>query len=237
MKRKMQTLGVVAMMLIAPHMAHAEDGVFDVYLRGIKGGTLSIKANVGTSGYSASGLAQTTGLVGKIASFRYSASVKGRVSAGQLRPLSYSETEYTSRRESTSSIDYTSGKPVLTDGKTRKPRDYDIDPAQQSDAVDPLTAIFLTVRAVPEDQVCTLSRFIFDGHRRSKVTLSAPRKTESGYRCEGEYRRVAGYKPKDMQERTTFPFIIHFSPTADGKFHGTRISSASLYGTVVMNRR
>ncbi len=237
MKRSMQMLSVVAITLATPQLAQAEDGIFDVYLRGIKGGTLTLKANIGTNGYAASGLAQTTGLVGKIAKFRYSAKVRGQVSGTKLRPLSYSETEYTSRRDSTSSIDYTSGKPVLTDGKNRKPRDYDIDPADQSDTVDPLTAIFLTVRAVPEEQVCALSRFVFDGHRRSKVTLSARSKTETGYSCKGEYRRVAGYKPKDMQERTTFPFTIDFEPTTDGKFHATKISSASLYGRVVMNRR
>ncbi|MEP2781630.1 MAG: DUF3108 domain-containing protein [Pseudoruegeria sp.] len=232
--------GLIAAALITGVSAgatRAEDAVFDVYLRGIKGGSLTVKANVSPTQYAASGLVQTTGLVGKIAKFRYTANVRGKTTNAGLSPLSYSETEHTSRRTSTSTIDYQSGTPVVTDGKDRKPRDYDIDPAKQGDTVDPLTAIYLTVRAVPEDQVCALSTFVFDGHRRSKVTLSSRIKTEAGYQCKGEYRRVAGYKPKDMQERTSFPFTVDFVPTEDGKFHGEKISSASLYGTVVMNRR
>ncbi|SLN39630.1 hypothetical protein PSA7680_01958 [Pseudoruegeria aquimaris] len=218
--------------------ALAEDAIFDVSLRGIKGGSLTLSAVESNGQYAATGLAQTTGLVGAIARFRYTAKVRGSVRGGRYRPAAYSETEHTSRRDSTSTITYRNGVPVVVSGREgRKPRPWDIDPARQGDAVDPLTALHLTLRAVPESEVCRLSVFVFDGHRRSKVSLSQPKRSETGYTCKGEYRRVSGYKPADMEERTSFPFTVEMAPAGGGKFHPVKITSASLYGTVTMNRR
>lgn len=223
---------------MAPALGQAEEAVFDVYLRGIKGGTLTISAVENGNAYAASGVAQTTGLVGTIARFRYTASVAGSVSGNRYKPRSYEEIESTSRRESTSTMEYKNGVPVVVSGReNRKPRDWDIDPSAQGDAVDPLTALYLTLRAVPEADVCDLAVFIFDGHRRSKVSLSNPKRSETGFTCRGEYRRVAGYKPKDMAERTSFPFTAEMAPAGDGTYHVQTITSASLYGTVTMNRR
>ncbi|MCT8161517.1 DUF3108 domain-containing protein [Pseudoruegeria sp. SHC-113] len=228
----------IALGAFAPALALAEEAVFDVSLRGIKGGTLTLSAVENGNAYAASGVAQTTGLVGTIARFRYTAKVKGSRSGERFTPQSYEEVESTSRRESTSTMEYRRGVPVVVSGReNRKPRDWDIDPATQGDAVDPLTALHMTLRAVPEARVCELAVFVFDGHRRSKVTLSNPKRTETGFTCKGEYRRVAGYKPKDMEERTSFPFTAEMAPAGGGTYHVQQITAASLYGTVTMNRR
>ena len=55
--------------------------------------------------------------------------------------------------------------------------------------------------------------------------------------CQGEYRRIAGFSKRDMEEKTAFPFTLTYAPTADGQMHVELVEMETLYGTARMVRR
>ena len=72
--------------------------------------------------------------------------------------------------------------------------------------MDPLTAMFATLRDVAPGQECQVSLKMFDGRRATRLTLGGRQAAGDKVTCAGEYRRVAGFSPEDMAEKTRFPF-------------------------------
>jgi len=55
-------------------------------------------------------------------------------------------------------------------------------------------------------------------------------------RCEGSYRRLAGFAQADMQERQSFPFTAQYT-RMDGVWRLTEVEASSLYGPIRIVRR
>jgi hypothetical protein len=119
----------------------------------------------------------------------------------------------------------------------RKPRDYDVDPSRQKGTYDPLTMIYSTLRDVDQADACKLNQQMFDGRRLSEIVLGAPKVDGDTITCSGVYRRLAGFSPKDMAERREFPFSFRYKAAGNGRFRVERISTASLFGKVVIKRK
>lgn len=239
MKQFMKILGICALplTLTAPQMA-AADGVtnakFSVAIRGITAGTLTVKGSESGGTYKANGVLQSGGLVGLVAKVKYTASSSGRVKGSTFSPSRYDEKADTGKRKSTASMSYKGGVPSVSD---YKPGPNVVKPSTQKGTVDPMTALYAAFRDVNEDEVCKLNVKMYDGKRRSQVKLATPRAEGDMIKCDGEYRRLAGFSAEDMAEKSRFPFNLFYAKTADGRYRVEKVVTHTLYGNAVMKRK
>lgn len=229
----------LALMPALPATARAEPAVFDITLKGLRAATLRIDGNAADGAYTATGRLESRGLMAAVRKVRYDATVAGRVDRkGALRPALYAERTDTGRRQSEAVIDYATGRPVVKVAlPERKPRDWDVDPATQAGTVDPLTALYAVLRDADRGAECNLDLRMFDGRRASALTLAAPERDGDRVTCAGEYRRVAGFSPEDMAERTRFPFTLTYAPGPDGRMQVVEVAMDTLFGRARMERR
>jgi len=215
-----------------------DSAIFDLHLRGLKAGTLSVSGAINGSNYAASGKLQSSGILAAIKKIRYDAKVSGSLGGGTYTPRSYQETADTGSRQSESVMEYRAGVPQLkVYNPPRKAQDQDIDPATQGGTVDPMTAAYAALRDVPEAEACQLNLTLFDGKRRSRVTLSNPVRQGDRITCAGEYRRLEGFSDKDMAEKTRFPFRLIYTPAQNGVLRVGEVQMDTLYGKGVLKRR
>lgn len=222
----------LALVGLAAPGALAEQARFGFVLRGITVGSLDWNGS-GTAGgaYAVSGVLKTSGLAAMVKRVRYSATAKGAISGtGNYATASYAEDADTGKRQSQSVMVWQKGVPVIQSYKPeRQPRPYDVDPATQKGTVDPLTAMFATLRDVAPGAECKASLDLFDGRRASKLILGSPQKTGDTVTCAGEYRRIAGFSPEDMAEKTRFPFTLTYAPAGEG-MRVVEVAMDTLYG-------
>lgn len=216
----------------------ADQATFDVSVRGITAGTLSFAGIQDGVGYAVQGRLASSGFAAFVKQVRYDGAARGQLRDGSYVPSSYTEKADTGRRQSESVMAYVGGVPQVKEYKpARKPKKSDLDPASQAGTVDPLTAMYATLRDVEAGLECALSLKLFDGRRASAVTLS-DRRTEGGrVLCTGEYRRVAGFSDEDMAEKTRFPFTLAYEPTGNGRMRVVEITADTLFGPARMTRR
>ncbi|MDR0809849.1 MAG: DUF3108 domain-containing protein [Gemmobacter sp.] len=218
----------------------AEQAQFDFVLHGITAGNLTWNGTGEPGGaYAVRGTLKTTGLAAMLRKVHYEATAKGRItSKGVYTPSSYVENANTGRRQSQVRMVWKKGVPVIESYQpARAPRPYDIDPATQSGTVDPLTAMFAALRDVAPGQECKINLKMFDGRRASAVKLGAPKRQGDKVSCSGEYRRVAGFSPEDMTEKTRFPFTLTYAPADNGQMRVVEVAMDSLYGKARLVRR
>lgn len=220
--------------------ARAEQAQFDFVLRGITAGSLTWSGSGEPGGaYTVRGTLKTSGLAAMLKRVRYEATAKGRITPkGSYAAASYDENADTGRRQSQSRLAWKNGVPVIESYQpARAPRAFDIDPSTQSGTVDPLTAMFATLRDVAPGQECKADLKMFDGRRASKLVLGAPKAQGDRVVCAGEYRRVAGFSPEDMAEKTRFPFTLTYAPAGNGQMRVVEVAMDSLYGKARLVRR
>ena len=239
-RRVRPVLSVAAFALAAsvgvPTTAAASDvredkGSFSVFLGGVRIGVLGFSGLTDGQNYAAKGILRTTGLAAMVRQVGYEATSRGVVRGGRLVPTSYDEAANTGTRVSKSTMEYRGGVPqVKASSPERAPRPTDVDPRTQAGTVDPMTAFYLVLRDVPEAELCNLDLKMFDGTRRSQVTISAPVRNGAGVSCTGEYRRLQGFSAEEMAERTRFPFQIAYIPNGNGGYRLNEITTASTFG-------
>lgn len=231
--------GVMAMTVMAGP-SRAEQAQFDFVLKGITAGSLTWNGEGQPGGgYAVAGRLQTTGLAALLKKVRYDAQSRGRITTkGTYLPQSYTEDADTGRRQSQVSMVWRDGAPTIKSyNPPRDPRPYDVDPATQKGAVDPLTAMFASLRDVKAGEECRVSVNMFDGRRASRLSLSAPKANGDKVTCSGEYRRVAGFSPEDMAEKTRFPFTLTYEPAGNGMMRVVEVATDTLYGKARLVRR
>lgn len=231
----MRLLALLVLLAAGPAAAEPTRATFDIYVRGIRAGHVSVAGQERDGHYAAAGRLESAGVVGIFRRVRYDAEVRGRVSGTEFGPRSYSETFRDGRDLDRKSMSYRGGVPTVRSDDDRD--SDDLDPATQGGTVDPLTAIWGVLRDVPEGQACRFSAAMFDGARRSRVTLGAPRRSRDAITCAGEYRRVAGYSDEDMEEKARFPFRLTYRPAGNGRWQVDRIDMETLFGSGAMVRR
>lgn len=229
---------LLSLLCAAPLSAQTDSPRYEVSLRGIKAGQLAFDARQEGDAYAVSGVLQSTGFVGSLVKFRYEAQSAGRIKAGRYTPSQYSERANTGKRQQSSIMRYRNGVPQVREvTPARAPTEYDLDPAKQGGTVDILTALYAALRDQSPEAACTQRLEMFDGRRRSRLTLSDPQpQADGGLICAGEYRRVAGFHPDDMTERTTFGFSMTLAPVGD-LLRVTKITTPTLYGTATLRRK
>ena len=231
-------LAVLAAVLTAS-TSHAEEPVvFDLSIRGIRAGTLSFSGEASAGRYAVSGRLESAGLVGMVRRVRYDGQAEGSLQQGRFTPARYREQADTGKRQSESVMEYRRGVPqVKVYNPPRELGADGLDPATQGGTVDPLTALFATLRDVAPGGECNQTLTMFDGKRRSQLVLGAPSPVEGGIACPGEYRRLAGFSADDMAEKTRFPFTLRLVPGPSGLMQVDEVTMESIYGNARLKRR
>jgi len=218
--------------------AQTDQGTFDLVMMGLKAGALHFTGVQDGAGYSVSGLLQSGGLVAMIRKVRYAATVQGSVSGGRYTPTGYSEDADTGKRQSQAVMAYVKGVPqVKTYNPPRPPRASDVDPATMGGTVDPLTALYATLRDVDPGGECQVDLKMFDGRRYSQIATFEPTPRGDRVVCAGEYRRLAGFSDKEMADKQRFPFTLTYAPTPEGRMRVVEVALDTLYGKARLKRR
>ncbi|MGQ0566064.1 MAG: DUF3108 domain-containing protein [Gemmobacter sp.] len=231
---------MTALVALSPagHAQQVDNHTFDVTLKGLRAATLSFAGEQSGNAYSVSGKLESRGLAAMVRKVRYDATARGSARGGKYTPSAYSEKADTGKRKSASVMEYRRGVPqVKSYDPPREPRPEDLDPARQGGTVDPLTALYATLRDVEAGQECKVALQMFDGRRRTQIALTGRKAEGETVSCRGEYRRIAGYSAEDMAEKTRFPFVLTYAPKGDGRMQVQTITTETLYGTATLTRR
>jgi Protein of unknown function (DUF3108) len=212
-------------------------GTFDLEIKGFRAGVLQFNGTSTGSSYSVAGRLESTGIAAMVRKIRYDAKASGRFSGGRWSPARYEEQADTGKRQSQSLMEYRSGVPTEMIKESREGRPNYVDPATQGGTVDPLTALYATLRDVTPADACNLKLVMFDGARRSQITLAAAEQTGDTITCAGEYRRLEGFSDKEMAEKQRFPFRLTYGPGDGGMVRVVEVTMDSLYGRASLTRR
>lgn len=236
-------LTAVLACLLAPALpATAEmtrdEARFDLVMAGLTAGSLTFAAESDGRSYAVRGRLASSGLLSFVRKVSYDATARGRLRDGTYLPARYTERADTGRRQSQAEILWQGGVPQIASyTPPREPRPTDVDPATQAGSVDILTALYATLRDADAGGECNRSFAMYDGRRASRLSLGTPEPAEGGITCAGEYRRVAGFSPEDMAEKTRFPFTLTYAPAPDGRMRVIEVRMETLYGSARLIRR
>lgn len=220
---------VAALSLGFPAMA--EVASYDITLQGIRVAEMTLTAATTATTYDVRVAIRSEGLAGIVRRIRFDSAANGAWGA-PMSPIRYTETADTGRRQSQVEMVYDGGTPtIVTYTSPRADGPELLNPADQTGTLDPATALFAGLRDLPAGQTCTTAFAVFDGRRRASVTL-----TGKGTTCTGEYRRIAGYTPDELAERTRFPLEILYAPEGD-TLRVIEASVQTIYGKVRLKRR
>lgn len=218
----MRRFALTVLLLSIGPTVRAEDvnQTFGLYVSGLKAGSIQIKGHLsGTmeqGQYALEGALSPTSVMRHFHDVGYSGVVQGQMRDGQIHPVTYHSHTRTESRENEVKLQFTGASPdaapvVEMYAPSREHRDYDIDPAAQNGVLDPLSAAHLVFRDQGLGDLCNKVIDVFDGRRRTRLTLDAPVDTGQNTICTGAYSRIAGFSPEDMQEQVNFPFTLVYT--------------------------
>lgn len=116
-----------------------------------------------------------------------------------------------------------------------RPKPWQIEPAAQTGTADPLSVAVRLLEGRPPEALCNEAAEVFDGRRRSRVSLGPPAPWKGGWRCLGDWRRVAGYAPEALMVAPT-PVRAYFVRLSDGLAHLSRLEVVTPWGTGIARR-
>lgn len=235
--RRLLLTALLSVIAVSAAAQTTHTATFDLRLAGVRAGVVGFSAVEDTRQYSAAARVASSGVVSLFRNFSFDARATGRITPAGFVPTRYVESADTGERVSRAVMEYVRGVPQVKEyDPPQDARPTDIDPATQGGTLDPMTATFALLRDVPRAEVCTLSVQIFDGRRVSRISTSGPKAEGDRIRCDGEYRRVAGFSDRQMRDRTRFHFSIIYVPAGD-RYRVERISLDTLYGRATLDRR
>ncbi|WP_069300328.1 DUF3108 domain-containing protein [Neptunicoccus sediminis] len=192
------------------------DQTFGFYVAGLKAGTIRITGNEPAQGqdgpYALHGTLTPTSIMRRFHDVGFDGRVDGAVSAGVYVPQNYSGQSRSESTQTDVQLTFQDNHPqVLRYAPERAARPYDIDPAKQSGTIDPLTAAHMLLRDQRGADLCDRTLDLFDGRRLSRLQVDPPAHNGAEAICAGQYTRVAGFSPEDMQEQVNFPFTLVYT--------------------------
>lgn len=232
MKSLLHTLILVGSIAM-PVSAQAEIITIKLYAIGIKAGTISINATENGQYYAVNGRVTPSALLKVIKEIGFTGSASGKVDNGIYQSKKYAGHLNTGNRQSIVKMHWKGRIPFVDNYQPeRARRPYDIVPSKQIGTKDLLTAGYATFKSRSIDKLCNTTHDMFDGRRRSKITLGKPVVKGSIATCTGNYKRIAGFSPNDMQKRVNFPFTIHYVQQNDGTYRFNDFSADATFGKI-----
>jgi hypothetical protein len=211
--------------------------VYDLAISGIPIGTVTLRSELSGKDYRAAGKITPTALISALTSYSFDGAATGVVDAeGRITPARFSADSTSPRAERRTEIEWRDGAPVKV--SVVPPRKHAPDPDGVLGALDPVSASFALLRDAPLGQICATSIDVFDGSRRSRLTLAEPVAAANGrYACAGTYAQLEGERQSFATE-AEYPFTLIFAPAEDGEtFRLERIETRTRFGPAVVTRR
>ncbi len=223
-------------MVTEPVQAQSYDATFDFFLAGIRAGELKFTGQESGGRYTAASSIRSAGMVGIFADFFFDGSATGSVTAsGRVVPDSFVSRSKSPRAERDTRIEWQGGAPVSV--SVEPPRSSSPDPASQAGTLDPVSAGFALFRDGPAGEICDTRVDVFDGSRRSRLELGAPKLGSDGeISCAGRYARLEG-EEHSMSAKQDHGFRLVFRANGDGVARLERIEAPTGFGTAVAERR
>ncbi len=239
LSRSKLTASVVTLALsLTPSLGSAADkvnSIYDFYLGGIKAGELSIDATFSGKKYKAQSVLKTAGVVGFVYKAAFEAKTVGKRDGTSLVPRRFSADSRMKKKEQSVEMVYRNNAPARVSAEPAfQPKPWEIDPTEQGGTLDPISAALTALAPAPVGEICNTSVEVFDGRRRYAIDLGAPVKDGKRIKCPAVYRRIAGFKPKMMKKRPSFPFNIWYQERPDGKAEVVRGAGSSMFGLAVI---
>lgn len=228
----------ITLALSLPLAATAQDssGRYSAHALGVKVGDMTLSGTVTDSKYAVSGKFVTSGLAAAVAGVRFEMTASGGRSGDRFVPKRYAEDMNTGKRESRVKLVWSGGVAKASGSAIGDRGPYAVTPAQQKGAVDPLTAMFMVLRDQPAEDLCQLRQRIYDGERLTEVVLDQKSGSGDKITCKGVFRRVAGYSPEDLNERSSFPLTVKYERVGE-VMQATRFTAQTIYGKAQIRRR
>ena len=206
--------------------------IYDLYLGGVRAGELSIDARFAGGRYSATSVLRTAGVVGALFKASFEAESEGRLGAEGLEPERFRADSRTYSDEQAVEMTYAGRRPAAVRAQPAfVPKPWQIEPTAQTGTLDPVSAALTALAPAPPRAICNRSVEIYDGRRRYAVDLGRPEADGERIKCPALYRRVAGYKAKELKE--TIAFDLWFEERADGLAHVVRAAGEAGLGLAV----
>ncbi len=232
MKSIAQTLCLVTAITL-PVSAQAENITLKLYAYGLKAGTISINGAENTAAYSVKGLLSPSRLLKTFKDVGYTGSAAGTIRKGAYFTRRYSGHARTGSRNSIVKMHWKGASPIVDRySPERERRDYDITPSKQTGTKDLLTAAYITFKTVTRDDLCNITHDMFDGRRRSQISLNAPKISGDIAICTGSYKRIAGFSAHQMQKGVNFPFTMRYERQNDGTYRFQEFTSEATFGKI-----
>ncbi|MDX1785585.1 MAG: DUF3108 domain-containing protein [Roseovarius sp.] len=213
---------------------------FDVRLIGVKLGEMTLAGRIGGGDYMVQSTFSTRGIVGAVARAGFDLTARGRVTATGFIPEHYNESIDTGRRASSARLRYRGGVPRITGGTLATavpdPGEVPLDPAREGGTLDPLTAVFAVLHDQPAATLCQTDVTIFDGARRSRITMTGRAEAGDEVICSGSYRRLAGFSASELKRQTVYPFSVRYGP-GGGRMQARQVTVRTTYGKAELLRR
>lgn len=216
----------------------AERSEFDVFVAGIRAGSLTLVGTEQGGTYEVQGRGRSAGVVGGLVSLTVDAAANGRVDGNRYRPAGYVETVQDRDGTERARFRYADGGLQIT----RDPPDDDrkphyIGPEGQSGTLDPLTAIWAMFRDRPAALACDLAFSTYNGAQRAAIRMAGPRRDGTTVTCPGTYTREAGYSAKELAEQRRWSFTVTYADTGGPLLRVEELRLRSQFGPMVFRRR
>ena len=210
---------------------------YKFYVGGVLIGKAWLSATFEKDAYISQASLETDGVAGWFVAATVMANAKGAMAPKSPAPKQLDVKGVTEGAPWTMTIAYENGAPgrVTSEPPFRK-KPYEIDPAQQHGALDPISAVIAAMKP-GKGAGCERTIPIFDGRKRYDVVLGEPIKegeSQAGYpmvECKGLWRRVGGFKPK-MMKKPNIEFTARFEQR-DGLTVPTKVWGDTEFGGAV----
>lgn len=230
-------LGLASLLPTGPALGQDQvQARYTITVSGLTAGKMTLAASHSGGAYALTANTASAGLAGLFRSFSLTTRSKGAERAGRLIPQSYSSQTEGARAGRGADLTFEGGVATVVKADAPQPDAPKVDPAQHKGAIDPLSGLYTVLRDTDAATACQLDFKMFDGHRISRVTLSNPRADGDGLTCQGVYRRVDGYPPKDLADRASFPFVLTYRAIDGGRLRVAEVSMDSLFGPARLTR-
>jgi len=226
--------GVAAALLSGAASAETFEAVYDVYLGGLRGGEVTLRLDRDAARYHAEARMRSAGLARLFFPGEARAQAQGAADGAALTPEWFTADNAFGESRQTVALRYGEGVSIEADPPYRV-RPYDADLAAMGDALDPVSAAVASLAPQPEAAACDRTVTVFDTRRRFDLTLGPAVREGDLLRCEGVYRRVAGFKAKQMK-KADYPFTAWWR-VEGGRATLERAIAPTGFGHAVAKRR
>jgi hypothetical protein len=219
---------------VSPASAGGTD-TFDLSVSGLPVGTITLRAEQSGGDYVATSRIVPSAVVSALTSYAFDGRATGRIdTAGKVTPVSFAADSTSPRATRRTEIEWRGDRPVRV--VVEPPRKHAPDPDRVVGALDPVSASFALLRDNAPDRICGVSVDVFDGSRRSRLSLAEPVAAGDGFVCAGAYARLEG-EAHTLSADGTYPFTLTFAPNGDGMVRLERIEARTRFGPAVIARR